>query len=109
MGSSMTFCVERSQGLTASGNEDGSVTFVTEKTTSSYKIHNDAVWDIEFSPDSKFLATASIGKTVAIIDPKNGKILKRLKDHQDAVYSVNFSKDSERLVTASLDGTAIVL
>ena len=108
MGNSLTFCVERSEGLTASGNEDGSITFVTEKTTSRYKIHNDAVWDIEFSPSSKFLATASIDKTAAIIDPETGKVLKRLKDHQDAVYSVNFSKDSGKLVTASLDGTAIV-
>ncbi len=108
MGRSMTFSVERSESLTASGNEDGTVTLVNEKESINKKVHTDAVWDIEFSPDSKFLATASIDKTTAIIDPNTGKILKRLNDHQDAVYSVNFSAGSKKLVTASLDGTAIV-
>lgn len=109
MGTSMTFCVEKSgNGVTASGNEDGTVTLVTGQKTSNYKIHTDAVWNIEFSPDSKLLATASIDKTATIIDPGSGKIVKRLNDHQDAVYSVNFSADSKKLVTASLDGTTIV-
>jgi len=109
MDDSMTFSVESSKnGTVVSGNEDGSVTFVKNDRPQSYKIHSDAVWGMEFSPKDKFLATASIDKTVAIIDPTDGNVIKRLKDHQDAVYSVNFSSDSKKLVTASLDGTAIV-
>lgn len=109
MGETMTFSVDRSKnGVTASGNEDGTVTLVSEKKTNVLSVHSNAVWNLEFSSNSKFLATASIDKSVAIIDVAKGKVIKKLNDHQDAVYSVNFSKDSSMLVTASLDGTSIV-
>lgn len=109
MSKAMTFSVDRSKsGITASGNEDGTVTLVSEKKKDVLSVHGDAVWNLEFSGNSKLLATASIDKSVAIIDVNDGNVIKKLNDHQDAVYSVNFSKDSSMLVTGSLDGTAIV-
>jgi WD40 repeat protein len=46
---------------------------------------------VVYSPDGRWLATASFDHTVAIWDTAMGKLLHRLKGHNDRVDGVAFS------------------
>jgi WD40 repeat protein len=67
--------------------------------------HQDIVYSVSFSPDNRFIATASRDGT-AIIWDKQGKYLTTLSGHKGAIYSVSFSADSQYIATASADNTA---
>jgi WD40 repeat protein len=60
-----------------------------------------------FSPDGKYIVTASHDKTARLWDAETGKpIGEPLTGHADAVLSAAFSPDGKRIVTASWDKTA---
>ena len=59
-----------------------------------------------FSPDSKFIATASVDKLAHLWDIESGKEIRQYSGHTDILYSVAFSPDGKYLATASADGTA---
>jgi WD40 repeat protein len=61
---------------------------------------------VRFSPDGKFLATASADNTVLVWDAFDGKLITALRGHSDAVNSIAFSSDSEFIVSASDDQSA---
>src|SRR6476469_4294362 len=63
------------------------------------------VWSVSFSPDGKYIATASYDKTARLWD-LTGKLIREFKGHQDSVWSVNFSPDGKYIATASSDNTA---
>jgi CHAT domain-containing protein/WD40 domain-containing protein len=63
------------------------------------------VLGVAFSPNGRWLATASEDKTARIWDANSGKQLDTLR-HGDQVRSVVFSPDGRWLATASSDGTA---
>lgn len=68
--------------------------------------HRGMINSAAFSPDGKYIATASDDKTVKIWTPGNGEIFKTLIGHEDAVYSAAYSHDGKFLITASGDNTA---
>jgi WD40 repeat protein len=70
--------------------------------------HGDSVRWCEFSPDGKWLATASRDKTARVWDVLNGAPASPPIRHADAVRSVAFSPDGKWIVTASHDKTARV-
>jgi len=70
--------------------------------------HSEAIRAVAFSPDGKYVATASWDKTAVVWDSANGKKLNVLTGSDREVNSVHFSNDGRYLVTGSLDGNARV-
>lgn len=70
----------------------------------------DDVSAIDFSPDGKYIATASLDKTVQVLEITNSKppasCQQHADQHKEGVVAVKFSPDGKYLATASLDSTA---
>jgi WD40 repeat protein len=71
--------------------------------------HNAPVVGVSFSPDSRFIATASMDSTVTIWYYNNNKsaydIYNILKGHKNIVWSAHFSKNSKYVLSGSADST----
>jgi WD40 repeat protein len=67
--------------------------------------HTSTVWSVDFSPDSRYLATGSWDGTVRLWNVTNGETIDVMEDHTDWVYDVAFSPDGMLLASASRDGT----
>jgi WD40 repeat protein len=70
--------------------------------------HTATVMSAAFSPDGKFVVTASADSTARLWDAKTGQLVAELRGHTAKVMSAAFSPDGKFVVTASLDGTARV-
>lgn len=68
--------------------------------------HNHWVLSIAWSPDGKWVATASEDKTGAIWDAATGQRLKVLEGYNHWVQSIACSPDGTRVATASIDEIA---
>src|SRR5258706_1448325 len=67
--------------------------------------HASEVTSISFSPDGRFLASASCDGTVKLWDAANGRELRTLSGHTECVTSVSFSPDGRILGSNSEDDT----
>jgi WD40 repeat protein len=67
-----------------------------------------AVDDIAFSPDGKFIASASKNTIPRVWETETGKLIHELKGHQKPVISIAYSKDGEHIYTSGNDATIIV-
>eukprot|EP00915_Cephaloidophora_sp_WS-2016_P011922 GHVH01017363.1.p1 GENE.GHVH01017363.1~~GHVH01017363.1.p1 ORF type:complete len:546 (+),score=64.53 GHVH01017363.1:33-1670(+) len=67
--------------------------------------HQQVINHIQFSPNGKFLASASFDKTVRLWDGLHGRYLSRFRNHVGRVYRVSWAPDSRWLVSASQDST----
>ncbi|MCA9036004.1 MAG: protein kinase [Planctomycetaceae bacterium] len=81
-------------------NTDG--TLKTKLTTTGY------FYDAQYSPDGKYLATATDKGEVAIWDVQTGKPAAKPLPHSAQVWQVNFDRTGTRLVTACEDRMARV-
>jgi len=70
--------------------------------------HQEPVNSAAFSPDGKFVVTASLDKTARVWEAATGKAIGEPLRHKMAVNSVAFSPDGNFVATASSDGTARV-
>ncbi len=71
--------------------------------------HDDSVTDVAFSPDSRWLLTASADSTARVWDVATGKPrFDAPLRHDLFILQASFSNDGSRIVTASADRTARV-
>ena len=68
-------------------------------------IHSSEVWGLAYSPDGRWLASASFDRTILLRDTATGRVKRVLQGHTAPVIAVAFSKDGRTVVSASHDGT----
>jgi WD40 repeat protein/serine/threonine protein kinase/DNA-binding XRE family transcriptional regulator len=68
--------------------------------------HESPLWAVAFSPNGKYLATASDDNTARLWDVTTGAEVLSFNRHTNIVYSLAFSSDGKQLVTGSYDNTA---
>jgi len=78
--------------------------------SNTLKGHTDWVHAVKFSPDAKFIASASSGNndnTIKIwdVDDDGGALIHTLTGHTSNVYTLSFSPDGKTLASGSVDGT----
>src|SRR5262249_43004969 len=68
--------------------------------------HSDAVTMAAFSPDGKWVATASFDQSACIWAAASGQLTQKLLGHNNPVLNVAFSNDSRFVVTTSSNQTS---
>jgi WD40 repeat protein len=67
--------------------------------------HRDILYDAEFSPDGKLLATAGYDRRITIWETESGKEVRTIEGHNGAIFDLAFSPDGSLLASASADET----
>jgi hypothetical protein len=73
------------------------------KQINSFKISNDSLYGVSFSPDGEKIAFGCADKTVRIVAAGDGKELIKFDSHSDWVFGTTFTVDGKRLLTGSRD------
>ncbi len=74
-----------------------------KKLAAAYKISNDSLYGISFSPDNSRLAFGGADKSVRIINAADGRELVKFDNHSDWVFRTTFTVDGKRLLSGSRD------
>lgn len=67
--------------------------------------HQQLVNDVKFSPDMRYIASASFDKSIRLWNGQTGKFIAALRGHVQRVYQLAWSADSRLLASASADST----
>ena len=62
--------------------------------------HNNRIYKVSFSRDSRYIVTASGDSLAKVWDVNSGNMVKVLKGHSSHVFSARFSPNNRRVVTA---------
>src|SRR5688500_18557151 len=71
--------------------------------------HTEMVYAVAYSPDGKYVVTASFDKTLKLWDAATGKEMKTFSGqagHQNLVLCAAFSPDGQTIASGSSDNTA---
>jgi WD40 repeat protein len=66
--------------------------------------HSAKVWQVDFSPDGKLLASASVDNTLRLWQVEQARLLRTMRGHPFPILSVAFSPSGASLATGSDDG-----
>ncbi len=66
--------------------------------------HKGRIWSVAFSPDGKWIASASWDGTIGLWQP-NGRNIRFLRGHNGLVWYVAFSRDGRTLASSGDDAT----
>ncbi len=94
--------------LAVSGS--GTLTIINvarERSVQSFAVHELTINSMRYSPDGRYIVTASDDKTAAVWDIETGTTFLQLA-HPDRVLDANFRPDGRYIVTACQDGIARV-
>jgi WD40 repeat protein len=69
--------------------------------------HKDVVWTTTFSPDQRFLLTASGDRTAALWETATGRFVREFR-HEQQVLTAAFSPDGQRIVTGDTTRHAFI-
>ncbi|KAL6950332.1 hypothetical protein ACO0OE_000810 [Hanseniaspora uvarum] len=67
--------------------------------------HQKLVNHVSYSPDGRYIASASFDNSIKIWDGRDGKFVQTFRGHVAAVYKLAWSSDSRLLVSCSKDTT----
>ena len=81
------------------------VPMVEKRPTARMTGHMQLVNQVQFSPDGRWIISASFDKSVKLWDGMNGTFITTLVGHVGPVYQVAWSADSRLFVSASKDST----
>ncbi len=82
--------------------------FVTPPSHFTYKGHTNYISAITWSPDGKYIASASGDHTVQIWDANTGTTLRTYRGHNSEVLAVAWSPNGQYIASGSLDSTVQV-
>jgi len=66
--------------------------------------HTAKIWDVDFSPDGRILASGSTDNTLRLWEVNDGVLLRTMYGHPFPIRTVEFSPDGANLATGSTDG-----
>lgn len=67
--------------------------------------HRDSLFDAEFSPDGRVLATAGYDRVIRLWQVDDGKLLRAIAVHNGAIFDLAFDPSGKVLASASADQT----
>ena len=67
--------------------------------------HQQPVNHVQFSPDGRYIVSASFDKSIKLWDGYTGDFMCTFRGHVNSVYQVAWSPDNRYLVSASKDST----
>ncbi|EME47964.1 hypothetical protein DOTSEDRAFT_123305 [Dothistroma septosporum NZE10] len=114
-GAALPFCTAacNTNSLVAVGDEEGSVRLIDSASSAQFnashvkfRVHHNAVMDIDFCSDDYVLATASGDQTARVVDMYSQQTVSILQGHQSSVKQVRFQPGNDNMITTSArDGT----
>lgn len=63
--------------------------------------HTDIISDVQISPDSRLIASASWDRSVRVYDVRTGIQVQRFEGHDDRILNLSFSPDGQFLLTGT--------
>lgn len=94
-------------GRVAIGSGDGSVLFYDlekDETQKLDQVHDGRTWWVGIDPGGNRLGTASFAGTIAIVDPKRARVVRKWRGHDARIYDAAWRPDGSELTTGGLDG-----
>jgi WD40 repeat protein len=110
---SKAFALSKNGYMAMSINNSNKVLILYHKSYSMKKIvaignHQRVVESVEFSKNSKFMATGGADGRVFVFDTKYYKSLTSVEKQSDSISCIAFSEDSNKLVSNSFNRTSII-